>query len=381
MDKSAEYWVDVVWGIIKRITRWTFFFGIAVLLLYALYMIRSVILSIFTAVLLTYILLPGVDWLCRKPNRKCNNRTQRLIATLLVFVVFLTLIAAMISLFVAPFSNELTDFVRSIGQYQTEISKLITKVSRAVPPSVKGFISQQDFSRVGGFVVNYAQGVLKFATSSIRALLELVLIPVLAFYFVWDYKTISRELYGLIPKNKRKDAVRMGRITGEIFQSYIFGQLILCIIAGILTGIVLAVLDVKYVVVLALFAGITRAIPVIGPVLSGIPIVLVGTLGNNTLDIPLGLYLLIFVIVMHFAESKFLMPQLIGHKIHLHPALVIIVLLVGAEFFGLVGMFLAAPIAAIIRDLLRIYYIKPRDRKIEIKERVIENKAESKVGV
>ena len=152
----------------------------------------------------------------------------------------------------------------------------------------------------------------------------------------------------------------MGRMAGEMLQSYIFGQLILCVIAGVLTGIVLSLLDVKYVVVLALFAGITRAIPVIGPIVSGIPIVLVGALSTpGSLELPL--YLTIFMIAMHFGESKFIMPQLIGRRLRLHPAVVIVVLLIGAEFFGLAGMFLAAPVAAILRQLVKQYYIIPRD--------------------
>ena len=95
--------------------------------------------------------------------------------------------------------------------------------------------------------------------------------------------------------------------------------------------------------------------------MSGIPIVLVGMLNSYDLTIPL--YLLSFVIIMHFAESKFIMPRLIGDRMHLHPAIVIIVLLVGAQLFGLAGMFLAAPVAAVIRELIRFYYIRPHSRK------------------
>jgi len=190
--------------------------------------------------------------------------------------------------------------------------------------------------------------------------LELVLIPVLAFYFLLDYKSLTHEIYALAPGRKRRAALRIGRSVGEILQSYVFGQLILCAIAGILTGVFLSIVGMPYVVVLALFAAITRAIPIIGPVLSGIPIVLVGLVYSGG-HVALPLYLLAFVVVMHFAESKFLMPKLIGYRLNLHPAAVIIVLLIGAEFLGIIGMFLAAPVAAIVRELIRLYYIGPRE--------------------
>ncbi len=68
--------------------------------------------------------------------------------------------------------------------------------------------------------------------------------------------------------------------------------------------------------------------------------------------------------LLHFAESKLIMPKLIGHRMQLHPALIIIVLLVGAEFFGVLGMFLAAPVASIVRILIRYYVIKPKELRV-----------------
>jgi len=335
---------------------------ILVALGYAAYRIRTVVMSVFAAVLFTYIMLPGVEWLCRRRSRRLGPKAQRLIATLLVFVVALTFLAAAISLFIAPITTEMSDFVKSFGDYQKRFVDLVQNAWRAIHAEGKDIVRTIDYARLSAWVKDYVDGLLRIATSSVRVILELILIPVLAFYFTYDYRSITCELYGLIPRDKRRVAVRIGRTAGEMLQSYIFGQLILCVIAGVLTGVFLSLLDIKYVVVLALFAGITRAIPIIGPIVSGIPIILVGALSSpGRMEVPL--YLALFVTAMHFAESKFIMPHLIGRRLHLHPAVVIIVLLIGAEFFGLVGMFLAAPVAAIVRELLRRYYIKPRERR------------------
>jgi predicted PurR-regulated permease PerM len=103
-------------------------------------------------------------------------------------------------------------------------------------------------------------------------------------------------------------------------------------------------------------AGITRAIPVIGPVVSGIPICILAALQS----VNLGVGMLVFMVIMHFVESKFIMPILIGDRMKLHPAVILIVLLIGAELFGLLGMFLAAPIAAVVREMIYFYVIRPR---------------------
>ena len=77
-----------------------------------------------------------------------------------------------------------------------------------------------------------------------------------------------------------------------------------------------------------------------------------------------GLAVLIFFTILNLAESKFIMPKLIGQQMHLHAAVIIIVLLIGNQFFGILGMFLAAPVAAIIKVLINCYVIQPRVCKL-----------------
>lgn len=365
MDSNAENMVEAKWEIIRRLGRWTLHLALVLFSVYFLYRIRSVVIAVFAAVLLTYIMLPGVEWLCKKRNPRIRPKTERLLATILMFAILFSFIAAAISLFVPPFTNEMSDFVQSFGDYQKTFVGYVQKAWKAVPAEGKNIVRTIDYAKLSAWIKDYVDRIVRFATSSVRVALELVLIPVLAFYFVYDYRSITREIYGLFPRDKRREAVRIGRLSGEMMQSYIFGQLILCFIAGVLTAAFLSILGIKYIVVLALFAGITRAIPVIGPIVSGIPIILVGALSSPG-DIRIPIYLTLFVIIMHFVESKFIMPQLIGHRMRLHPAVVIIVLLIGAEFFGLIGMFLAAPVAAVARELLRRYYIKPRARRCAV---------------
>ncbi len=372
MTNDIENTMNATWQLLKRLI-WVLV--LAVVGVYAAFRygpqilsgLRAVTLSVLAAVLLTYCLLPSVDNLCRRRSRRMQPRTQRLLATILVMFVFIALVALGITLFMRPVTHETKQFSSSVKHFFVQMRRedlfnmIYNRLTEAVPADMKTALAKLDYSKLTSLLSDSMQGIVLFATRSIAFAFEVLLIPVLTFYFLLDHKTVTRELYGFVPRNKRRDAVRIGRQIGQVLQSYIFGQLILCVIAGVLTGIFLGFMHVPYVVVLALFAGLTRAIPVIGPVASGIPIVLVGMLNApGKLTVPVTL--LIFIIVMHFVESKFIMPQLIGERLHLHPAVVIIVLLIGAQFFGLVGMFLAAPAAAIVREAFRLYYIHPAER-------------------
>ena len=332
---------------------------------YIAWRIRLILASVMIAVVITYIMLPIVNFLIKDGLGFINKNNRRLVATIIVFFSFLALLGISINAMVTPFNKEFNEFNSNIKEYSEKV-KIVLKdagdwYERAAPQSVKDWVKKLNTTNIVEWGTKYAQKVIGFLTSSAEKVIELILIPVLTFYFLLDYKSITGEFYGLVPRKKLKDALRIGHRLNDILQSYVTGQLILCAIAGILTGLFLWILHMPYVLVLALFAAITRAIPVIGPVVSGIPIIIVGSLNSSNMNLPW--ILLVFVTVMHFAESKFIMPRLIGDRLNLRPAIVIIVLLIGAEFFGLIGMFLAAPVAAIIRDVVRYYYINPHTKK------------------
>src|SRR5205823_1586481 len=149
----------------------------------------------------------------------------------------------------------------------------------------------------------------------------------------------------------------------RIMHSFVIGQAILCVLAGIVVGLLLAIIGVPYALTLGVLAGVTRAIPIIGPILGGIPIILLTLV---TAGLPKALLVLTIFTVMHFVESKFVMPWLIGERMNLHPVVIIIVLLIGQEFGGLLGMFFAAPIAALIRVIVRRYYLRHHHARLRL---------------
>jgi predicted PurR-regulated permease PerM len=241
-------------------------------------------------------------------------------------------------------------------QMDSKLNELSTWYETNVPEDLRKFLGDQKFKDLGSDVSGFAGRLIKSTTSWFKSIVELILIPVLAFYFVLDSRSLKREFIALMPQSRMRDAMRISREVSLILQNYVIGQIILCVIAAVVTGVTLSLLGVKYALVLAIFAGITRAIPIVGPVVSGIPICILGALQSMTI----GVTLLVIVVIMHFVESKFIMPILIGERMKLHPAVILIVLLIGAELFGVLGMFLAAPVAAIIRELIYFYVIRPR---------------------
>ncbi|WP_395139680.1 AI-2E family transporter [Armatimonas sp.] len=195
----------------------------------------------------------------------------------------------------------------------------------------------------------------------LNGIVELILLPVLAFYLLVEGRALRNELVRFVPTTKRRTALALLRESASIMRAYLIAQLLLASIAGVFVGTMLGVLHIPYALVLALVAAITRAIPVIGPLLGGIPVGVIvfvecSRQGNYTL---LAIVMTLFTL-MHLLESKALTPFILGKGLNLHPIMVIVALLIGGEFFGLLGMFLAAPVTALIRTVLLHIYVHPK---------------------
>jgi predicted PurR-regulated permease PerM len=119
-------------------------------------------------------------------------------------------------------------------------------------------------------------------------------------------------------------------------------------------------LRMRFAFTLGLAAGVCRAIPFVGPVLGAIPLIIAALIQK---DINIAAIVVIGSSVMHFVESKFITPKVIGYKVGLHPVIIIAALMIGWEFFGIIGMFLAAPVVAMLKITLVHYRMGWRNQE------------------
>jgi predicted PurR-regulated permease PerM len=138
----------------------------------------------------------------------------------------------------------------------------------------------------------------------------------------------------------------------RVFSSYIRGQLFLGLIVGTGVGIGLIILNmagfqVEYVLLLAVLAGVTELIPYVGPTIGATPAVILALFDSPTTAILVGLLYL----GVQMLENNLLVPRIIGHSVGIHPAILMVVMVVCSQVLGFVGIILAAPLAAVIRDV------------------------------
>ena len=369
----ADAWMGAALRLLLRIA---LIVGVVAGSAYVLGRLRSLIVTLFVATILAYIMRPIAGWMARsagfgiihdllwraviaavprrrRPASTIPMRGRRVIATL--YVLVLLVVGGWYSgrFLISPFTAEIQNVQDNWEEYREKIVKMerlaVEWYRSNVKPTYRRWLEQQFRGTSGGNgVQGSAASWLGFGiqrTGEIALhIVEIVLLPVLAFYFAIESRQLKREFVGMLPRRRWREVLRMIHEFNEIMFSFVVCQAILCLIAGLVVGIGLGLIGMPYPVTLGILAGLTRAIPIIGPIIGGIPIVLLAWVTKGS---GVAIAVLTLFSILHFVECK----------------LIIVVLLIGQEFAGLLGMFFAAPVAALMRVVFRRYWLGVRSRE------------------
>jgi predicted PurR-regulated permease PerM len=344
----------------------------AAALLAFLWAIHHVLLPFLVAFLIVYLLNPLVDWLSEaRVSRWRIGRAEfsvalgRKGAVAIVFVGFFGFLT-LGSLFVVPQLHAegariARELPQAIQEFETRtlpvtIDKaqglfdsygLPLDAERILKDSVSSFAHVSE-GQTSGFV-KQAQGLVKGVFDTI---ISVVLVFMLTLFMLLDWPRIKQQVLNLVPERHREMVMTIGRDIDRGLNGAIRGQLLVCLINGVLTTLGLLVLQVKYAVTIGLIAGLFSMIPIFGTVISTIPAVLIAL----TQSWWVAVQVVGMIALIHLIEANFLNPKVLGHNAEIHPILVIFALLVGEHYGGAIGLIFAVPVAAIIRALLTFGY-------------------------
>ncbi len=178
-------------------------------------------------------------------------------------------------------------------------------------------------------------------------------------FILIDIEKVHSFLRSLFPQNVRDDYDIIIAGIDRGLSGVIRGQLLICLINGILTYIGLLIFGVKYSLILGVVAGLLTLIPIFGSILSSVPIVIVALVsGDAGIDVVRGLAIGLWIIGIHFIEANVLNPKIIGTAAKIHPVFVIFSLFLGEHAYGLVGALLAVPVLSAVQVVFIYLYRK-----------------------
>lgn len=299
--------------------------------------------------LIGILLATAIDPLARRLRTMGFNRPASILTVyLLIFAVF----GGLIAFIIPPIVAQGTDFATNLPRVADHLEQRYAGSDRAWirDAAHNGAIKLRQFSDnppdVSGVLKDQAVNVV---SSVFGALLSIVTVLLISFYWLTERTLIRRALLGFVPIHRR---TRVNDIWTHIETKlglWFRAQLILCGIIGAACAIGYGVLGIEYWPLLALIAGVTEIIPILGPWIGGVPAVLVAVTDGPVKAIIVA----VFIIVLQQIEGNFLVPRIQGDAIGLTPLTVILAILAGTTLAGPIGGILAVPISAIIQVLIQ----------------------------
>ena len=300
---------------------------------------RSVLVLVGLALFLAAGLDPAVTWLT-------NHGLRRWQAVLVTLMVLAGMVAGFLAVAIPPLAaqttalvNELPKYLHTLQDHNSQIGKLDAQYH--LQDRVRNLLQTKGGSLIGG-VLGAGEVVLSTFSS-------IVIVAVLAIYFLADMPRIKLLAYRLAPHSRRARVILIG---DEIFAKvggFVLGNFVTSLIAGLGTYIWLVIFGVPYPILLSLLVAFLDLIPVIGSTIGGAIVTLVAL----TVSLPVAIATLGFYIAYRLAEDYFVVPRVMGKTVQVPGAVSVVAVLIGGALMGIVGALVAIPAAAALRLFLQ----------------------------
>lgn len=324
--------------------RWGWLLVIAAILLF-FYGARAALGPFLAGFVIAYLLDPITDRLEAKGVR-------RWLATTLVLALFLGAILGL-ALATAPIlAHQFGQLIDNLPRIVETIRPQLEDWNRRVGGPVEtSNLAPQLAQRALAWLTASLGGIIAGSLAFFNIVTLVIVAPVVAFYLLRDWDVVTQRIDSWWPRRHLGTIRDLLAQADAALSGFVRGQFLVCVCLAVLYAIGWGLIGLDYAFVLALLAGFLGFVPFVGPLI-GLGLSVLVSIGQFGIDFHAGLVALVFVIVQTI-EGSVLTPNLIGNRIGLHPVWVLFAVFAGGELMGVVGIFLAVPIAAVVGVLAR----------------------------
>ncbi|HVU70826.1 MAG TPA: AI-2E family transporter [Ktedonobacteraceae bacterium] len=325
------------------------------LIIYLLSFIQTALWVLIIAGLVAYAVLPLVGLL--------HHLMPRLLAVLLVYIVIVGFVFFLLYLLIEAGIAQITALAQSVRSYLTpgphgHVSPLLQIVRRfGVSQEQLATLTRDLENYLSSTAAHLAENVFPFVSRFLEIISLILFTIVISIYLILDGDRFIQVVRRNAPRFMRPGTGRLIQILRDVVGGYIRGEILLCIIIGVLVGLGMFILGVPYPIFLGILASFLEFIPVVGVLISGAICCLLAL----TQGWLLVLIVLAYFIGIHVVEGYVLVPRIMGRAIGLHPALTLLAVIAGNELLGLMGAILAGPLAGLIQSVLASFWLYYRE--------------------
>ncbi len=292
--------------------------------------LRILVVIVFIVFLIVIGFLPATRFLQKQG-------TGRVIAAITPYVAAFGLIILVIAPFFVQVSSQMQSLIDSLVSYWEKLPQILQSQGITVQ-DVRSAIQSQ-FQSFAENLIGISGGIVAFITAVSTTV-------TMSIYAQIDYDRIRKSALQSLGRYVPQTDILFNRLEDDL-GAWIYGQAILCVTIGLLSFIVLSILGIPFAASLALLAGLLELLPTIGPILAGIPAVLIALEQSFTLAIIVTLA----YVAIQVLENTVIVPRVMQRAVNMHPLVIIPALIVGFQFLGILGAMLAIPFLVMARIL------------------------------
>jgi len=326
---------------------------LAVLVVFLLWLLSPVLMPFVSAALLAYLGDPVVD-------RLEARKVPRGLAVTIVFIFIFTILILLPIVLLPALEHQLSNLMAKLPQYVAWVEhKLLDQLGQLVDSQqsagsskdlLKSTLSKY-WQQIGGFAKQIVSTLTQSGLVMLAFLTNLILIPVLTFYLLRDWDILVAKIHALLPRQYEPRISSIAKESDAVLSEFLRGQLLVMFALATIYALGLSLVGLDLSLLIGLVAGLVSFVPYLGFIVG---ISLAGAacaFQFNDFNHLLGV-LAVFA-VGQLLEGMVLTPKLVGEKIGLHPVAVIFAVMAGGQIFGVFGILLALPVAAVVVVLLR----------------------------
>jgi predicted PurR-regulated permease PerM len=324
---------------------------------FLLWTARGALPAFFIGLALAFVLDPAVTLLAR-------HGMPRWAGVVVMYVAVVAVVWALIAYALPPISRQSNEFIEHLPELGAALGDIEAGIASwyenlPLPAELRLMIDDQ-LAASGDAFADLLRGLLAPTLNALvrvaTFILGLIVVPVWLFFVLKDREGFSHSVAAAMPPAWRADTENVLGLLGRVGGRWVRGQLLLGLSIFIATVIGLTLLTFagfaefgQFTLVLALIAGVLEWLPILGPIIAAVPAILIGF----SIGLPAAIAAAVLYTAIQQLENHILVPKVMGDAIELHPAVMILALVVGGSLFGIGGAILAAPTVAAGRDLYR----------------------------
>jgi predicted PurR-regulated permease PerM len=336
---------------LNRISKFTLWGLAALVFLYLCYLLSDLLIVFVVSVLLSLIFDPFVSMIEKKGF-------SRLLSSLIIFTVFILIIYLIFSFLVPSFIQQMKQLIEKVKVYltYTQLRKIGTEVQRTIPLIKSGDLQERITNYISVQVENSFNYFSTLFSSLLSTIAILVIVPFITFFLVKDNQKIIRGILNIVPNKYFEMSYYVVKKVTFQLSRYVRAWIFDASFVGCAMGVGLYFIGIENALPLGVIAGFGHLVPYFGPVIGGIPAILISLIQYGDFSrVP---HIIFLVLAIYTFDNGIVQPYIFSKSLDIHPIIIILLIIAGGQLFGIIGMLLAIPTATVIKTFTKeIYFV------------------------